>query len=89
MTDDSRFTLPSRPVSFGDTKTLLDRSTAKATELREQGLVETAEMISRMVDRSLRQERMLHEERDRCHELEMKLAGALAQQRANGLKIVS
>jgi hypothetical protein len=76
----TKFGLSAMPqqVSFGDSARLMHQARAKSQQLSEAGINETAELIARMADRSLRQERMLYEEGMRSADLELRLARALA-----------
>lgn len=63
-----------RPVSFGDSRATIEVARKAVRTLDEAGLMEMSEAMSRLIDRSLRQEILLKEERERSHALEMRLA---------------
>ena len=64
-------------LALGGTE-IANRPTRAVDELRELLMTDTSDMLSRMADRLLRQERMIVEERARATRLELELASLRA-----------
>lgn len=74
-----------RSVLNDERERLRARSQSTAAELTEARLMDTADLIARLAEQSLRQERMLLEEQRRSADLEFRLAKVLAVQSARSL----